>query len=57
MSIVNLRFSGTLSPCDPSQHPVLVVGQLKNLNKVTFDQVKVKLEHRVTEEVNIACSD
>ncbi len=57
MSIVNLRFSGTLSPCDPSQNPVLVVGQLKNLNKVTFDQVKVKLEHRVTEEVNIACSD
>lgn len=52
MSHVNLLFSRNLAPSDPSQRPVLIVGQLKNLAKVNYDTIKVKLEPRVSEEVS-----
>lgn len=50
MSQVKLRFSSVLTPSDPNQHPVLIVGQLKNLHRVSYDVLKTKLEPRVTEE-------
>lgn len=48
---VTLRYSSDLATSDPQHNPVLIVGQVKNLNKITFDQVKRKVEPRVTEEV------
>ncbi|GAB6024089.1 putative aminopeptidase npepl1 [Chamberlinius hualienensis] len=45
-----LRFSSKLSPCDPKTHPVIIIGQLKNLIKVGYSGVQVKLETRVTKE-------
>ena len=51
MTNVNLKYSGSLNVSDPSQHPVLIVGQLKNLTKVRWEAIKAKLEPRVTEEV------
>ena len=53
MAQVKLRFSGTLTQSDPNQHPVVIVGQLKNLHRVSYEVLKVKLEPRVTEEVCI----
>ncbi|XP_064610708.1 probable aminopeptidase NPEPL1 [Liolophura sinensis] len=47
---VTLRYSSDLATSDPQHNPVLIVGQVKNLAKITFDQVKRKLEPRVTEE-------
>ena len=58
MTNVNLKFSSTLAPSDPSLNPVLIVGQLKNLTRLTFEDVKVKLQNRVSEEVlydNFVC--
>ena len=52
MSHVNLLFSNHLAISDPSQHPILIVGQTKNLAKLSYDVVKVKLEPRVSEEVS-----
>lgn len=45
-----IRFSGTLSKTNPESSPVLVIGQLKNLARITYDDVKVKLEPRVDAE-------
>ncbi|XP_050397039.1 probable aminopeptidase NPEPL1 [Patella vulgata] len=47
---VTLKFSATLSESDPQNNPVLIVGQIKNLNKVTYEKVKLKLEPRVDAE-------
>ncbi|XP_076035523.1 putative aminopeptidase NPEPL1 granny smith protein [Oratosquilla oratoria] len=45
-----LQFSGTLSPTDPRKYPVLVIGQLKHLNTLSFSDVASKLLPRVEEE-------
>lgn len=51
MPTVKLEFQDGLTPSDPQKKPVLIVGQLKNLAKVKYDEIKIKLEPRVTEEV------
>ena len=48
---VLLEFSDALVPSDPAQHPVLIVGQTKNLAKVSYAALKCKLQPHVTEEV------
>ena len=48
---VNLQFSGSLSKSDPESIPVVIVGQTKNLAKISYDDVKVKLQPRVSAEV------
>lgn len=40
-----------LATSDPVTAPVIVVGQVKHLNRVTWDTIKVKLEPRVNKEV------
>ena len=57
MTNVNLQFSGALTPSDPSTNPVLIVGQLKHLNRLTYSDLKVKLESRVSEEVTCTSSE
>ncbi len=52
MSNVTLNFRGQLTPSDPSRRPILIVGQVRNLAKVSYEIIKVKLEPRVNEEVS-----
>lgn len=51
---VNLIFTEDSPPSDPKVQPVLIVGQVANLNKVKYDQVKHKLQPRVSEEVYLS---
>lgn len=46
----NIVFSPTLTKSDPHDHPVLVVGQLPHLSALSFDDLRMKLEPRVTSE-------
>lgn len=56
MSSAKLQFLGSLTQTDPSIHPVVIIGQVKNLAKIKFSDLKVKLEPRVTEEVCSHCN-
>ncbi|XP_046668613.1 probable aminopeptidase NPEPL1 isoform X1 [Homalodisca vitripennis] len=47
---VNLIYGTHVTDNDPKQHPVLIIGQLKNLNRIKFDDIKCKLGGRVSEE-------
>uniref|UniRef100_T1J675 Cytosol aminopeptidase domain-containing protein n=1 Tax=Strigamia maritima TaxID=126957 RepID=T1J675_STRMM len=51
MANVKINFSGVLTTTDPREQPVIIIGQMKNLQKISFNDVKIKLEPRVTEEV------
>ncbi|CAH0686733.1 unnamed protein product [Chilo suppressalis] len=50
MSSVNIKFRYCLTPTDPEQNPVLIVGQVAHLNSLSWNDVRCKLEPRVTEE-------
>jgi len=56
MSSAKLQFLGSLTQTDPYIHPVVIIGQVKNLTKIKFSDLKVKLEPRVTEEVCSHCN-
>jgi hypothetical protein len=47
----NVEFVANLAASDPQKHPVLIVGQTKHLSKLSFKDVRSKLEPRVTEDV------
>jgi probable aminopeptidase NPEPL1 len=47
----NVEFVANLVASDPQKHPVLIVGQTKHLSKLSFKDVRSKLEPRVTEDV------
>ena len=49
--MATVLFSGGLANSDPVTSPVIVVGQVRHLNRVDWDTIKVKLEPRVTKEV------
>jgi len=46
-----LVFSSKLSRTDPQENPVLIVGQVKHLNQLNFDDIRVKLEPRVPQDI------
>ncbi|XP_059620283.1 probable aminopeptidase NPEPL1 [Phlebotomus argentipes] len=46
----NIVFNPSLTKTDPHEHPVLIIGQLSHLSLLSFDDLKVKLEPRVTYE-------
>ncbi|XP_013779517.1 probable aminopeptidase NPEPL1 [Limulus polyphemus] len=46
-----IKFDGQLSVSDPHRSPVLIIGQTKHLSRTTFNDVKMKLEPKVTEEI------
>ncbi|CAH2056880.1 unnamed protein product, partial [Iphiclides podalirius] len=48
---VNVKFRWGLTPSDPEQQPVLIVGQAVHLNTLSWQNVRCKLEPRVSEEV------
>ncbi|CAH0597119.1 unnamed protein product [Chrysodeixis includens] len=47
---VSIKFRWGLTPSDPEQQPVLIVGQAGHLNTLSWDDVRCKLEPRVSEE-------
>jgi len=49
--MATVLFSGGLANSDPVTSPVIVVGQVRHLNRVDWDTIKVKLEPRVTKEL------
>ena len=49
--MATLEFSGKLTPSDPYDKAVLIVGQLKHLAKLKFQDVQCKLGSRVDAEV------
>lgn len=50
MSNTVLSFNKTLTPIDPQNHPVLILGQLRHLSILKFHHVQCKLIPRITEE-------
>lgn len=51
MSNTLLAFNKTLTKTDPQSHPVLIVGQLRHLSILKFENVQCKLAPRVNEEI------
>ena len=49
--MATVLFSGGLATSDPVTAPVIVVGQVKHLNRVNWETIRVKLEPRVNKEV------
>ncbi|XP_048484164.1 probable aminopeptidase NPEPL1 isoform X2 [Plutella xylostella] len=47
---VSVKFTSGLSKSDPEQKPVLIVGQASHLATLTWQDVRCKLEPRVTED-------
>ncbi|XP_026325437.1 probable aminopeptidase NPEPL1, partial [Hyposmocoma kahamanoa] len=47
---VSLKFQSGLSPSDPEEHPVFIVGQAPHLSTLSWSDIRCKLEPRVTEE-------
>lgn len=52
MASTKLSFHGKLLSSDPQQKPVLIIGQVKHLAVLKFEDVKCKLDPRVPEEVS-----
>jgi len=48
--VAKINFSATPVTSDPADVPVVVTGQLKNLQRVSYEQVRRKLEPRVDEK-------
>lgn len=51
-SPVNIKFKWGLSVSDPEQKPVLFVGQSAHLAALSWQDVRCKLEPKVSEEVS-----
>lgn len=51
MASTKLIFRGAPVPSDPQTKPVLIIGQVKHLALLEFDDVKCKLQPRVSKEV------
>lgn len=50
--VTTIRFYKNLIKCDPANTSVLIVGKLSKLRIIQYEQIKCKLEPRVTEEVH-----
>lgn len=50
-TMVKLLFKSSLSKTDPRKTPVLIIGQLKHIKTIKYDDIKCKLEPRVAEDV------
>ncbi|GAB0092520.1 probable aminopeptidase NPEPL1 [Sergentomyia squamirostris] len=46
--VIKISFNATLLKTDPHEHPVLIIGQLQHLQLLSYEDVRVKLEPRVT---------
>lgn len=46
-----LIYRNALSRSDPLKNPVIIIGQVKHLTQLKYQDIKVKLEPRVNEDV------
>lgn len=51
MANVMLEFKPSAGDSEPHSRPVLIIGQLSNLQQVNWSQIKGKLQHAVSKEV------
>lgn len=51
VAMTKLIFRGSLTKSDPQQIPVLILGQVKHLTQLNFQEIKCKLEPKVSKEV------
>ncbi|XP_055578467.1 probable aminopeptidase NPEPL1 isoform X2 [Falco biarmicus] len=51
MANVQLQFQASAGEADPQSRPLLVLGQLHNLHRLPWAQLRGKLQPRVTEEI------
>ncbi|KAF7248882.1 putative aminopeptidase NPEPL1 [Varanus komodoensis] len=51
MANVQLEFQASAGESDPQSRPLLVLGQLQNLHRLPWAQLRSKLQPRVTEEI------
>lgn len=51
MASVVLEFKSSAGDCEPQSRPVLIIGQLANLQQVGWNQIKGKLQPGVSKEV------
>lgn len=51
-SSTKLSFHGNLNKTDPQKNPVLFIGQVKHLTALKYEDIKCKLEPRVSAEVS-----
>jgi len=49
--MAKILFSGGLSSSDPVSTPIIIIGQHQHLTRVAWDDIKVKLEPRVTKDI------
>ncbi|XP_043233600.1 probable aminopeptidase NPEPL1 isoform X2 [Amphibalanus amphitrite] len=49
--MATLKYAVGLAPSDPDSQPVMVLGQIRHLARVSWDTIKVKLEPQVSEAV------
>ena len=47
MATVEVKFVDSLTPSDPKEQPVLIVGKLANLKTIPYESLKCKLQPRV----------
>lgn len=52
MANVRLEFKASAGDGDPQTRPILILGQLPNLQRLPWAEVRGKLQPRVTEEVS-----
>lgn len=50
MSATTIKFNQTLTSCDPHYEPVLIIGQLRHLTLLKYEDLLPKFGHRVSEE-------
>jgi hypothetical protein len=50
-SSVKVTYSGDKKSVDPHDIPVTIIGQVENLSKISFEDVKAKLDKRVNAKV------
>lgn len=51
MASTKLVYRAHPTPSDPQLKPVLIIGQVKHLAQLKYDDIKCKLMPRVSEEV------
>ena len=49
--MAKIKYNNGISDCDLSSTSVIIIGQLCNLNKISYNEVKIKIQSKVTEEV------
>lgn len=53
--MAEIVFNAVLQQTDPHSHPVLIIGQVRHLSLISFDDVRIKFGDRVSAETFENC--